>query len=383
MGGVTDWVGDQLSDTWDGITNFTRDPIGQTKDWMVEPFKATISRPLEWFGDTIGVNEISDAGGFLTENVFDDPWFKRAVLAAATYGAGAMASGGEAVGSLGDWAGSFGDWGGGAAEWASEAYPTVAGWSEYAGQGGAAMEDMLYGIDYGGLGDMYGGSWLGNLGTDMYSIPGYETMSGLGDYLPSMNSVNGLSSWAKLLGLGGTNLLGQYYGARQQQKGADDAFSKQLAAQQAYQNTQRTDIANAQNQALQNWMQYGFPSQGAVQAGIDAGKGAIKQAGATAGHSLDETLAGRGFAPGSGAIAGEYGKLARSQVSDIGKLTNQMTQFGLTPYSAPPITMAYPGMPSVPGYAQPLSFGERAADMLGGITGTMGGLYTYDWLKNR
>jgi hypothetical protein len=37
--------------------------------------------------------------------------------------------------------------------------------------------------------------------------------------------------------------------------------------------------------------------------------------------------------------------------------------------------MAYPGMPSVPGYAQPLSFGERAADMLSG-TAQLGTAYT-------
>ena len=73
----------------------------------------------------------------------------------------------------------------------------------------------------------------------------------------------------------------------------------------------------------------------------------------------------------------------KNQGNNLASLTNQMTQFGLTPYSAPPITTAYPGMPSVPQYAQPISFGERAANMMSGITGTMGGLYTYDWLKNR
>ena len=53
----------------------------------------------------------------------------------------------------------------------------------------------------------------------------------------------------------------------------------------------------------------------------------------------------------------------------MGDLAAKMAQFSATPYAAPPITTAYPGMPSVPGYAQPLSFGERAASMTNDLTG--------------
>ena len=135
--------------------------------------------------------------------------------------------------------------------------------------------------------------------------------SGLSEYLPSGNT-------AALLGLGGMNLLGQYYGANQQAKTSEDTFNKQLAAQQAYQNTQRQDIANAQNQALQNWMQYGFPSQGAVQAGINQGKNTIKQNTATSERSMNEALAARGVGSGSGAIAGAYGDLYQEPRKQLG-----------------------------------------------------------------
>ena len=232
-----------------------------------------------------------------------------------------------------------------------------------------------------GAGGGYGGSsfdttGFGGFDQSYAGDPSSSWYSGLSQYMPSGNT-------AALLGLGGANLLGQYYGAQQQLGGAQDAFSQQLAAQQAYQNTQRTDIANAQNTALANWQKYGFPTQNAVQAGMNLGKQAIGSAMPTAQRSLDERLAGRGFGQGSGELARGYTGLEQQRVASMGDLASKMAQFSATPYAAPPITTAYPGMPSVPGYAQPLSFGERMANTIGGVTGTMGGIAAYDWLKNR
>lgn len=241
------------------------------------------------------------------------------------------------------------------------------------------------GMFFGGSG-LSSGLGMGDYGANELLTWGAGAGEGLG-MSPTVagftQGASGLGSGWGLLGLGGLNLLGQYAGARAQQGMADDAWSRQLAAQQAYQATQRADIANAQNTALANWQQYGFPNQGAVQAGINQGKNTIKQNTKTSEQSMNEALAARGVGSGSGAIASAYGDLYKNQQNNIASLTNQMTQFGLTPYSAPPITMAYPGMPNVPNYAAPSSFGERTADMLSGITGQLGGIYAYDWLKNR
>lgn len=319
MGGALDWAGDAISDVFS-------DPIGSITNFSTQPFEWLISDPLQYLGNQSGIDWLSQAGRSL-ESVFDNPLVQYGATALGGYGLGSSLFGGGSLfgdGLISDPSLAGLNWGNGTAD-------------IILGGGGAAG---------GGMGGLLGGS------------------------LPAV------------LGLGGMNLLGQYYGAQAQAKSSEDAWNRQLAAQQAYQATQRADIQNAQNQVLSNWMQYGFPNQGAVQAGIDQGKNTIKQNTKTSEKSMNEALAARGIGSGSGAIASAYGDLYQNQQNNIANLTNQMTQFGLTPYSAPPITMAYPGMPNIPGYAQPSSFGERTADMLSGITGQLGGLYAYNWLKN-
>lgn len=318
-----------------GVINTIGDALGGVGD--------LIGQGTEWVGERTGLGFLDNAGEYISND--DNAWIQQLL-------------GGAAVGGLGY--GAYGMMGG-----SGFLDPAVAGWTS--DLGGYGVNELATWASGAGEGL---GAYAGGLGGES------SWLSGLGSYLPS-------GSTAGMLGLGGLNLLGQYYGAQQQQKGADDAFSKQLAAQQAYQNVQRQDIANAQNQALANWMQYGFPSQAAVQAGIDSGKKTIGAAMPGAEHKLDEQLAARGFNPGTGEIARGFTGLGQQRLASVGDLTSKMTQFGLTPYSAPPITTAYPGMPNVPGYSQPLSFGERASNMLGGVTGTMGGIAAYDWLKNR
>jgi len=304
------------------------DVISAPGDWL--------GQATEWVGERTGISALDNAGEWLSND--DNMWAQMLATGALGGGAAYMYAPEMFVGGMSGLSpeayGSFG---------ANE----LATWAAGAGEG---------------LGEYAGG--LGGLSP---TVAGWTS--------------GGMGSTAGLLGLGGLNLLGQYYGAQQQQKASDDAFNKQLAAQQAYQNVQRTDIANAQNTALANWQKYAFPNAGAINAAKATGMAGIGTATRNATEATTEQAAARGVrGPALGsALAG----VQKTGIEQQAALMNQMNQFANTPYSAPPITTAYPGMPNVPGYSQPLSFGERAANMLGGVTGTMGGIAAYDWLKNR
>lgn len=359
-----------------GVADFVSDTVGGVGD--------LIGQGTEWLGERSGLGFLDNFGEYVAndENAWIQQLLGSAALAATGYGAYNMLGGGSLLpGSAGGY--SLYDMGAlGPEEYFMN--PEL-----YYGMENPVASWSMEGLDPFTMNEL--ATWEGGLtGTNGFGpldATGAGPWGSISNAASSLGNIaSGAGNWMQnnpLLTLGGLNLLGQYAGARAQQGMADDAWSRQLAAQQAYQATQRADIANAQNTALANWQQYGFPNQGAVQAGINQGKNTIKQNTKTSEQSMNEALAARGVGSGSGAIASAYGDLYKNQQNNIASLTNQMTQFGLTPYSAPPITMAYPGMPNVPSYAQPSSFGERTADMLSGITGQLGGIYAYDWLRNR
>lgn len=186
-----------------------------------------------------------------------------------------------------------------------------------------------------GAGEGLGGSMLTELSS---GLPGLSPMT------QSASSFLGMSpsTWG-MLGLGGANIASQYYGAEQQQKMARENFDRQLSA----------------------WRENAFPSQSAVGAATNVGKQQINRTALTSKKALGQTLAARGLGSGSGELAGEYGNIERNKIENMGELATKMAQFGLTPYSAPPVT----------GLQPTVSFGERMANQIGGITGSLAGEY--------
>lgn len=306
-----------------GVMNTISDIISAPGDWL--------GQGTEWLGERTGIKPLTEAGNWLSDD--QNKWAQ--ILATGAMTGGAM----------------YG------ADMLNATSAPVAGFTQY-GEGAAGMEDMLMGLEQGTLGPMYEGSTLGNFGSQVAGLPGYESLAALQGAMPD------LQGWGVPLSLLGGMTGSQYLAYNQQKAAMDESYAR---------NTQA--LQGAQDRAMNTWKQNAFPNAQAVAAARGAGKAAINQQTMLAKRGLDESLAARGFAPGSGAIAGEFGKLERNKVSNMSDLAMAMTQFENTPFSGPPISLA------AAQYQTPTTFGERMANTIGGISGTAGGIYTYDWLK--
>jgi len=248
------------------------------------------------------------------------------------------------------------------------------------------------------------GSYVPSVGAGgqalVYGSPEYTALGGT--TLPA-NLATGLVpasgtawGWGLPTLLLGTNLASQYVGSNAQRQAAEELMNIQLGAQQSYYNQQKADIeaANAktaesirqaQADALTNWRENAFPSGEAISAATNAANASLNQQLQTAKQRFFEESAGRGIkAPmASGLAEIESGSLATKA-----KMLNEIAQFANTPYSAPPIgnnymTYNYPGMPSAPTPGAYTPWQTGLANTISGLTGTIGGLSTYGWLKKQ
>ena len=207
---------------------------------------------------------------------------------------------------------------------------------------------------------------------------------------------NALSGWTSPALMAGTVLGSQYVGSGSAKNLAEQQWAQQVAYQNELYGRQKTDIAEqqsymdksiqeAQARATAEWQKTAFPSETAISTAKTAGTAALAQKLMQAKQGFFEESAARGIS-GGGKMAGGIAGMKSESLRDKAKLLSDITQFGQTPYSAPPIMTAYPSMavPSAggtPAMSTYTPFAQQAASTIQGLTGTVGGLSTYAWLK--
>jgi hypothetical protein len=181
--------------------------------------------------------------------------------------------------------------------------------------------------------------------------------------------------------LGGAVLGSQYLGAQEQKKASEEMYNQQLGAIQQAQSNQMENIGAAQERATETWEESAFPKEELIESKKVMSTADINQRSQMAQKAFMDSMSARGIT-GGGQLAQGLAEIERGRQQQIAAMASDLTQFGLTPYSAPPVMTDYPGMayPQVQPYS---TFGQNMADITGGLTGTVGGMYTYDWLKGR
>jgi len=207
----------------------------------------------------------------------------------------------------------------------------------------------------------------------------------------------GITGGQALGGIMAANVASQYYGAKQEQEAAEERYEDQqrdiLAAerrQQQYiteaEQREMANIGEAQKRASETWQETGFPQEEKIAAAKSASMADINRRTEASRRAFMESMAARGIT-GGGVLSAGLGDIERERQRNYAQLASELTQFQNTPYSAPPVITGYPGEAfSRTSYAtqQPYTtFGQRMADMGEDVTGTMGGIYAYDWLRNR
>jgi len=183
------------------------------------------------------------------------------------------------------------------------------------------------------------------------------------------------------LALGALGIGSQIYSADRQRNAMNTQYDANLnQANRAY-SLQRQDILDAQSNATDTWRENAFPDPNLIQSRIRSNTADINQRSMNAQRQLTDSLASRGIAGGGMYEQGMHqGESERQR--QIANMTAQLTQFGMTPSVAPPIMTAYPNL-QVPGMGAVPGAGYGAANAIGDMAGTMGGMYAYDWLSNR
>ena len=214
-----------------------------------------------------------------------------------------------------------------------------------------------------------------------YTLP-YTPAAGVGGTGTSIIGGTGLGGMAETLApyaLGAGVIGSQYLGAQQQQQMAEEMYNRQQADIARAQQQQMENIGEAQKRATETWRESAFPEEELIESKKLQSTAEINRRAQLAQRAFMENMASRGIT-GGGQIAQGLSEIERDRQRQISEMASALTQFGATPYQAAPVLTGYPGMayPQMQPYD---TFGMRMADVGGALTGTMGGLYAYDWLR--